>query len=625
MSKLASGLTGAPIDTRGAVDGQVLTAKAGVFRPSTSQVNVGFSGASIEKTSDQTGVVNSAKVTWDTAHFDTDGYFDDTNDEFVIPADGHYLLVCHLQHNDTSTDNWFEFTITTSQTVPADGRFGRESYGQAFIGLEGSQIVRLDAGDRISVLSVGDASYTIRGASQESWFQITRLGTTGGQSNLLGEVVLTADATNIEIANIPGTYKDLRIEAQLRGDNAALFDQVEVTVGNGSVDTGTNYRNYRIHDGSSGGFIHYDGASNWLMDGAVPGNTADAGLFGYLTMSISDYAEPTNYRHFTSVVRHIRTTDDGFTMEFFGVWENTADAIDVIRLTPGAGTNWKAGSTFRVYGEPVLGGGSGLVKGDFLPGDLYLGGQVFENEAATGRTELYAVGGAKNPVPEWMSYLTTRQADETPHIDDDFFGSDTSADYTEVTPTGTVNWTFARGRLAARADGQDSADGAVLLKPITTASAPMTIETRISHRGVFDPADFLMSGLCFTDGTAVGSLIVTQHIYTDTITPFMSTRMLTSSPWEGNINNVVDNGAPTFTNFHTSDAVYLRLIWVSANTWAWTVSTNGEDWTDLADAAEAVTMTPTHIGLLVSDWGSAATDSMCTFDYLRVYDTDLSV
>ena len=114
-------------------------------------------------------------------------------------------------------------------------------------------------------------------------------------------------------------------------------------------------------------------------------------------MTISDYAETTDFRHFTASVEHIRTSSSFFVMDFFGLWENTADAIDVIRLTPGAGSNWKAGSTFRIYGEPVLGGGSGLVKGDFIDGDLYLSGQVRENESATGRNPLYAVGGDRNP------------------------------------------------------------------------------------------------------------------------------------------------------------------------------------------------------------------------------------
>lgn len=41
----------------------------------------------------------------------------------------------------------------------------------------------------------------------------------------------------------------------------------------------------------------------------------------------------------------------------------------------------------------IGGGGSGLVKGDFLPGDLYLGGEIHENQSATGRTDLYAAGG----------------------------------------------------------------------------------------------------------------------------------------------------------------------------------------------------------------------------------------
>ena len=136
-----------------------------------------FSGASVEKTSDQTGIVNNATVTWDAAHWDTDGYFDNANDQFVIPTQGYYLIIAHLQYQDQSAaDAFFAFVVTTSQNNPEGGRFTRDTPGETFPGLEGSQILLLDVDDTITVRASGDASFIVRGASNESWFQITRLG-----------------------------------------------------------------------------------------------------------------------------------------------------------------------------------------------------------------------------------------------------------------------------------------------------------------------------------------------------------------------------------------------------------------------------------------------------------------
>ncbi|MDX1409431.1 MAG: hypothetical protein R3330_14890, partial [Saprospiraceae bacterium] len=174
----------------------------------------------------------------------------------------------------------------------------------------------------------------------------------GAVSNLLGEVVLTSSSSYIEIPNIPGGYKDLRIVAVLRSDNAATSDGPAIQVGNGSIDTGNNYRNYRIYDGTSEGNDHYDTVDTWDLAGGVPAASVASGLFGVIDGVLANYASTSQFRHFSAAVRHIRDSGTYFSMDYFGLWENSADAIDVIRITPINGSNWVAGSYVRIYGEP---------------------------------------------------------------------------------------------------------------------------------------------------------------------------------------------------------------------------------------------------------------------------------
>ncbi len=224
-------------------------------------------------------------------------------------------------------------------------------------------------------------------------------------------------------------------------------------------------------------------------------------------------------------------------------------------------------------------------------------------------------GGGSGAVPEWVSYLSERQSDETAHVDDDFFQSDSSGDYTELDiDSGVTDWTINRGRLGCAFSGQTVSDFGSFLKPITSPSAPMTIETMMR----LDRGDdkFAYAGIVLSDGVTA----------TDTAT---SAGMLVDV---NNINPAIrhDDGTLTLMANQVSDArsfsnpgaLYLQLIWISSNSFKVRFSIGGA-WVDMG--AQATTLTPTRFGFFATDWGGPVTNKgLVTFEYFRVDASDLS-
>lgn len=231
-----------------------------------------------------------------------------------------------------------------------------------------------------------------------------------------------------------------------------------------------------------------------------------------------------------------------------------------------------------------------------------------------------AAGGGGGVVPEWVSYLSERQTGETGHTDDDFFTSDSSGDYTEVDVTGTTTWTTQYGQLTVVYEDQAIGDLGAYLKPITSASAPMTIETRMTSW--YHLVNFPVTGILFTDGTAATSKCIWFGLLSDSAGNAQKLTVRSGTLTSANtlevdmlINDIV--GSPNVFG--------LRLIWTAANTWQAAVSPNIMPWVNfgISDITEA--FTPTHFGFFASSYDSTSVQFMAIFDYLRVYDADLSV
>lgn len=218
-------------------------------------------------------------------------------------------------------------------------------------------------------------------------------------------------------------------------------------------------------------------------------------------------------------------------------------------------------------------------------------------------------------IPATERYKQGRLAGETAHASDDFFSA--YSGYTEATPSGTPNWAVSRGGLSSRFVNVASANIAATLKAIPAAGMPTTIETCVSMTidGTNNPA----VGLLFTNGTGTTATFAGFGIMT------ASGGGVGWSTPSGTLNSATSGLNAIVGTWTMGSSMFIRLIWSASNTFEVAVSPDGQQWVDFTLTTLARTFTPTHMGFYVTNWNSSTSMQAVTFNYLRVYDADLSV
>jgi hypothetical protein len=235
---------------------------------------------------------------------------------------------------------------------------------------------------------------------------------------------------------------------------------------------------------------------------------------------------------------------------------------------------------------------------------------TFSTAPATGEglVVVLASGGGGSG---WGNLLLPGNAPSGLVVQDEFDGSSLSA-WTEQTVSGTAKWGLSGDALYCTYAGQSSGHAAALLFPIPgTPTAPLEIRAAVRMTG---PQTTQTVGVAFTDGTGTTASSIWVRInnnttdlavYSGTLSNLQATTLRTV--------NVRLWGAP----WHV-----IGLRWVSANTWAIRMSLTGGDdpdeWTTLGLADVAATMTPTHVGPVVSRFGAGSIEALAAFDYFRV-------
>lgn len=172
----------------------------------------------------------------------------------------------------------------------------------------------------------------------------------GGGSGLLVEEEASTDVNFLEL-EIPSGATDVRLTGLLRVAVNEQWGIMYATVGNGTVDTGSNYKwGYRwMSNSSTGGAQDVTDSKIDLGGGNFPGANSPAGVFAVLDMLIPGYDDTTRDKFVSWTVRKWRA-DSGTIFVFaegWAMWDSTA-AIDVIRFTP-ASDQIAAGSVIRAF------------------------------------------------------------------------------------------------------------------------------------------------------------------------------------------------------------------------------------------------------------------------------------
>jgi len=159
--------------------------------------------------------------------------------------------------------------------------------------------------------------------------------------------VQSGAAASYSFTDIPGTYRDLRLVLNVRGDTAAATTTVQVKVNNDS--TGIYSLVYHVQNGTNFSFSTASSNSTYIDCGAAAAASSPAGASLAAAVDFVDY-RGAFFKSGMVVLTSIRTTTAGDNIRINGGWRwPSTDAITRIDITPAAGS-WAAGSVATLYG-----------------------------------------------------------------------------------------------------------------------------------------------------------------------------------------------------------------------------------------------------------------------------------
>lgn len=159
----------------------------------------------------------------------------------------------------------------------------------------------------------------------------------------IATTTLGSAAASYTFSSISGSYTDLVL---VFTGTMTSADYVQFQVGNGSVDTGSNYSNTALKgNGTSASSSRSSNSTNIFTP--EPMNTNQNNLI----INFQNYSNTTTYK--TTLMRsNTPLTDGGATgtvSSTVGLWRSTS-AINTIKMYTFAGQTYAAGSTFTLYG-----------------------------------------------------------------------------------------------------------------------------------------------------------------------------------------------------------------------------------------------------------------------------------
>jgi len=143
----------------------------------------------------------------------------------------------------------------------------------------------------------------------------------------------SSGSSTIDFTSIPNTYKHL----QIRGINQVGYSSntlggLNLRVGNGSIDTGSNYAyHYLRGEGSGTPSAGAASSASFISASTTRLASTDTSTFAAVVIDILDYASTSKYK----TVRCLGGVDangSGYLNFNSGLWTNSSNAITNIRL-----------------------------------------------------------------------------------------------------------------------------------------------------------------------------------------------------------------------------------------------------------------------------------------------------
>jgi hypothetical protein len=147
----------------------------------------------------------------------------------------------------------------------------------------------------------------------------------------------------ITFSSIPATYTDLVLVFQATAASANM--NFDIRIGNGTVDSGSNYSMTYLLGGSGG--AQSNRTSN--QDRLRVGNSAYVQSSGGVFTAISHFMNYSNTTTYKTAISRDGNVNQSVVESSVGLWRSTA-AINIITLGDFGGATMAAGTTATLYG-----------------------------------------------------------------------------------------------------------------------------------------------------------------------------------------------------------------------------------------------------------------------------------
>lgn len=153
----------------------------------------------------------------------------------------------------------------------------------------------------------------------------------------IASITLASATAEITFTGIPQTYTDLVLVVAGAYDSGGV-GSVDIRVGNGSIDTGSNYSATQL-DGSGSSAASYRDTNATNLNLGVASTSQSTNIFHFM-----NYANTTTNKTILS-----RGNEPTYVRAAVGLWRSTS-AINQIRIRNSGGTNFASNTTFNLYG-----------------------------------------------------------------------------------------------------------------------------------------------------------------------------------------------------------------------------------------------------------------------------------
>ena len=162
----------------------------------------------------------------------------------------------------------------------------------------------------------------------------------------IATTTLSAGATSVSFSSIPSTYTDLYIVGQCGVSNN---DYLTFRVGNGSVDTGSNYSRTFLEGNGSAASSGRNTNQTKLYVADTTGIMNNSLNYSFY-INLMNYSNTTTNKTFLNRTANNNSSFPGTTASV-GLWRSTL-AINIVTIAPDTndGRTLIAGSTFTLYG-----------------------------------------------------------------------------------------------------------------------------------------------------------------------------------------------------------------------------------------------------------------------------------